>query len=123
MVHTEITLVWRSIYYEKITEPIILRVELVRKVEGQCNAMAACTYKDLSPGVTSIINWVVPLELRLVERSVRWLLVHDYPFAFWGHLPPTENVNTEEYVVGGTPTNFVGLHSLWREAIHTPRVE
>ena len=78
-----------SIYYHWLqlkTYP-----QKIDQLQRRTNIIICRGYRDISGGSAGLIAAEAPLALRLVERSVAWLLRKGRPVPHWGHLDPIED--------------------------------
>ena len=78
-----------SIYYHRLQLKTYRRK--VDQLQRRTNIIICRGYRDISGGSAGLIAAEAPLALRLVERSVAWLLRKGRPVPHWGHLDPIED--------------------------------
>ena len=63
----------------------------IDKLQRRSNVIICRGYRDISRESAGLLAAEAPLALRLVERSVAWLLRKGMPVLHWGHLDPVED--------------------------------
>jgi len=77
-----------SVFYHRLSLKTMRRH--ISVVQRRCNIITARAYSDIPAETAGLLAKDPPLHLKIIERSVRWLLEHEHPVPYWGHLTPVE---------------------------------
>ena len=70
-----------SVWYQRLSVQSYRHA--VQMVQRRCDIMCARLYSTTSAAAASVINGSSPLDLRIVSRSILWLLRRELPVPFW----------------------------------------
>jgi len=57
----------------------------------------------------------IPLHLKIIGRSVEWILEHKHPVPYWGHLTPAEIDADGEVYLGDQLSTTAEVRREWRK--------
>jgi len=101
-----------SIYYQRLQ--LKTYRQKIEKLQRRTNIIICRVYRSISGMSVGLLAAEEPLSLRIVERSVHWLIRKGRPVQHWGHLTRVEDTD-DGLVRDGHPITLPEARKLWKE--------
>ena len=102
-----------SLYYQRIFTN--LNMKQIHAITRRGAICCARLYRTVSHDAALVISGTRPLEHRILERAVQWLLRNGRDVPLWGHIPPLQPIDPAsraEYSLVNNPSVTVSSRDL-----------